>query len=329
MRCSGVAAVGVVIALLVIPQVRTGLQYLGLIGQLQPAWVVAGVVLEMLSFLAYGLFTRSVLPAEGRPAWHWLLRVDVFGAGLTHVLPGGGAAASALRYRMLRQGGVASTDAAFGSTVQGLGSALVINLLLLVGVLCVLPSTGSNPLYLTGALVGGGLLAISALLCTAVTAGSEATGRLARRVGGRIGRADRFGDAVARSGVRLRELAADPALVARATAWAAANWIFDAASLWVFLAAFGHRVALAPILVAFSLANTLAIIPVTPGGLGIIEGILIPSLIGFGTPKGIAVLGVLVWRLWNFWAPIPVGGLSWLSLQIGRRRSAAGSRTSG
>src|SRR6185503_15977361 len=41
---------------------------------------------------------------------------------------------------------------------------------------------------------------------------------------------------------RLRELMSDRPLLARAVGWAAANWLLDAASLWVFVAAFGHRV---------------------------------------------------------------------------------------
>ena len=73
---------------------------------------------------------------------------------------------------------------------------------------------------------------------------------------------------------------------------------------------------------SYGLANVLGAIPITPGGLGIIEGVLTPSLVGFGVPRAAAVLGVLSWRLVNFWLPIPVGGLSYLSFRIwpGTRR---------
>jgi uncharacterized protein (TIRG00374 family) len=114
-----------------------------------------------------------------------------------------------------------------------------------------------------------------------------------------------------------------PAVIMQATAWAVANWLLDAASLWVFLMAFGYRVDLGPILVAFGLANTLAILPITPGGLGIIEGVLVPALVGFGTPQGMALLGVLTWRLFNFWAPIPAAGAAWASIRLGLRRKKA------
>jgi hypothetical protein len=116
---------------------------------------------------------------------------------------------------------------------------------------------------------------------------------------------------------RLHELGRQPHLVARAIGWAAANWLFDAASLWVFLAAFGHRTRIDGLLVAYGLANVLAALPVTPGGLGIVEGVLTPSLVGFGVPADLAVLGVVSWRVVNFWLPIPLGGLAYLSLRLG------------
>jgi uncharacterized protein (TIRG00374 family) len=71
------------------------------------------------------------------------------------------------------------------------------------------------------------------------------------------------------------------------------------------------------LLVAYGLANVLAVIPLTPGGLGVIEGVLIPTLVGFHVPKGVAVFAVLAYRLVNFWLPIPIGGAAYLSLRIG------------
>jgi len=36
----------------------------------------------------------------------------------------------------------------------------------------------------------------------------------------------------------------------------------------------------------------------------------------FGAPKEIAILGVIAYRLVNFWLPIPIGGLAYLSLRV-------------
>ena len=63
--------------------------------------------------------------------------------------------------------------------------------------------------------------------------------------------------------------------------------------LWVFVAAFHYRPSIDGVLVAFGLANVLAAIPLTPGGLGVIETVLTSTLVGFGAPSSVAILGVL------------------------------------
>jgi hypothetical protein len=79
--------------------------------------------------------------------------------------------------------------------------------------------------------------------------------------------------------------------------------------------------------VAYGLAYVLAAIPVTPGGLGVVEGVLVPSLVGFGATPGAAIVAVLGYRLVNFWLPIPVGaGAYLLSLRVGGDRLAANRR---
>ena len=86
-------------------------------------------------------------------------------------------------------------------------------------------------------------------------------------------------------GERLEELIADRALLKRVLLWASLNWLLDAASLWVFLRAFGGSLEIDALLVAFGLANIFAVIPLTPGGLGIVEGVYIPTLVGFGLTR--------------------------------------------
>ena len=67
------------------------------------------------------------------------------------------------------------------------------------------------------------------------------------------------------------------------------------------------------------MANVLAVVPITPAGLGVIEGILITTIVGFGVPHQPAILAVLAYRFINFWLPIPVGGAAYLSLEWRRK----------
>jgi hypothetical protein len=55
-----------------------------------------------------------------------------------------------------------------------------------------------------------------------------------------------------------------------------------------------------------------------PGGLGLVEVTTIGLLSASGLPPSVATLGVLGWRLVNFWLPIPVGAGCYISLRGSR-----------
>ena len=78
------------------------------------------------------------------------------------------------------------------------------------------------------------------------------------------------------------------------------------------------------LLVAYGLANILAAIPITPGGLGVVEGILSPPWWASTYRRDIALLAVISWRLVNFWLPIPVGGAAYVSLRFGPGPASGG-----
>ena len=60
-------------------------------------------------------------------------------------------------------------------------------------------------------------------------------------------------------------------------------------------------------IIACALANIIVTVPITPGGLGVMEVTLVAPLVGFGIPPGVALLGVVSWWLVNFWLPVPLG----------------------
>src|SRR5208337_4989825 len=59
-------------------------------------------------------------------------------------------------------------------------------------------------------------------------------------------------------------------------------------------------------------------LPITPGGLGVVDSVAPLLLVSFGVPASVATLGVLAWRLVNFWLPIPVGAIAYVSLKVPR-----------
>ncbi|HMJ77673.1 MAG TPA: flippase-like domain-containing protein, partial [Iamia sp.] len=99
--------------------------------------------------------------------------------------------------------------------------------------------------------------------------------------------------------------------------WAAVNWLLDAAALWVFIRAFGPALSPVDVIVAFCIVNVLAVVPITPGGLGIWEAVLPALLVGFGLRHSEATVAVLTYRIAQYWLPIPLGAISYATLRLG------------
>ncbi|MEP7054390.1 MAG: lysylphosphatidylglycerol synthase transmembrane domain-containing protein [Actinomycetota bacterium] len=318
-RGAAAVTVALVVEYLVLPQFVGARKSLSTLSSVNLAYLGIAVGLEIAALVAYALLTRSVLPRTSTTPGLWtLFRIDMSTLSLSHVLPGGGAAGASLGFRLMTDNGIRGTDAAFTMATQGIGSAVVLNALLWLGLIATIPARGFSAMTAYAAVTGILLITILAVLVVGLTQGEARAIRVVRWVSRRAPFLDELktGRIVERLALRLRELGGDRSLLVRASGWAAANWLLDAASLWVFIRAFGHTMDIAGLLVAFGLANVLAVLPITPGGLGIVEGVLTPTLVGFGAPGAVALLGVISWRLINFWLPIPAGGAAYLSLKL-------------
>ena len=307
-----------IVEYLVVPQLAGPRKVARLITQVNPLLLLAGVGLEAASLFCYALLTRTVLPGGSKPKLSTILRIQLSTLSVSHCAPGGSATGAALGYRLMTQAGITGGDVGFALAMQGIGSAVVLNLILWLALIVSIPVWGFSAVYLIAAAAGLILLLGSAGLVFAFTRGEERVGAALERAATRLPFVD--GQAFRRSFVqvanRIEELGRQRRVLARAMAWAASNWLLDAASLAVFVGAFGHWVNPDGLLVAYGLANVLAVIPLTPGGLGVVEATLTSILVGFGTARGVATLGVVAYRLINFWLPIPLGGAAYLSLQV-------------
>ncbi len=314
-----VLAVAVVLWFFVLPLIPGMRKAASELSSVNPALLGAGLVLQLAALFAYTMLTMAAL-GDGRKfiSKMRLFRIQMSTKALSSIVPGGSAAGSALGYRLMTLSGVAGADAGFALATAGLGSAVMLNVILWVGLIVSIPIRGVNKLYGTAAIFGIIIMGTAAALVFGLMEGQGRAERVLRWIARKFGLSeDRAGAAVRQVGGRLEDLAADRQLMLRVAAWAAANWLLDAASLWVFLRAFGSSVDPDALIIAFGLANVFAVIPVTPGGLGIVEGIYIPTLVGFGLTRANATLGVLTYRIAQYWFPILFGGALYATLRVG------------
>lgn len=279
-----------------------------------PGWWIAGVATSAVGTWCMCALQRLALHGA---AWFPVATSQLAGAAFSKVVPGGSAAAAALQARMLAQAGLSPA---------AIGTGLTAGALLLLGALAGLPLL-ALPALLFGRHIPGGLLqtagiglgvfvalfVLGALLLandrvlTALARGLAAVDRMLRR-----------GQAASEE---LPERLFDERDLLRgslggkwpqAVATAAGRWIFDFLCLYTALLAVGARPPLYVVLLAYSAAQLLGQIPLTPGGLGVVEAGLAGTLALAGVPAGAAALATLAYRLASYWLPLPVGLVAWI-----------------
>lgn len=280
-------------------------------------WAVLALVAEAASFVSLWQLNRIALHEK---SWFVVGSTQLAGGAVGKIVPGGGATATAVSVDMLRRAGIAAGRAA---------SALVASTLLQLGTRLSLPVL-ALPAILGGASVDHGL-ATAAYLGLAVLLLLIVAGVLAFVFDEPLDSAGRalqwlLNETVPRSRKvsNLPEhLLAERDFV-KATIgehWrtailcAAGATAFDFLALLGALRAVGAQPQPSLVVLAYAAAGLLALIPLTPGGLGFVESGLVGLLTLAGVAAQDALLATLTYRLVSYWLPIPAGGLAYLAFR--------------
>jgi uncharacterized membrane protein YbhN (UPF0104 family) len=277
---------------------------------LNPAWVLAAVVLEFGSCVAFVVIFRfffDEVPAGPARELAWTEQ----GAGA--LLPGGGAGALAIGGWLLQRRGVGrrrvierSSALFFLTSATNVAALVGAGALLATGVV-----SGPHDPVLTGIPIVGGLIAVIAVLLIPIL-----TRRRSRR-----GAAGSFADLVdGIDGARHALLSPSWRLIG-----AVGYLALDIAALGASFAATGHPVPVAPLVLGYLIGYLANLIPV-PGGFGVLEGGLAGTLIAYGAPVTQATAAVIVYHAIAFWIP-SLGGVAGYSLL--HRRQPRQATTSG
>ena len=279
----------------------------------EPLWWIAVLGTQVGGLLCFFAVQKVSLPGA---SWFAVITSNLTGGALGRLIPGGAATAAAFQFSMLSQSGV---DRARIATGVAAGSVL------LVAALAALPII-TVPFILTGlqvpetlaqaALLGGAVFVVlfgigSLLLGSDRAIGS--LGRVSAAVLKRVGREEAAGGLPQRL-TDQRDLVRR-ALGRRwpeALAGATGRWILDFLTLVAALEAAGARPNLALTLLAYCAAQLLAQVPITPGGLGVVEAGMTATLALAGVAPGQAAAAVLAYRLASYWLQLPLGLGAWI-----------------
>src|SRR5215469_2436820 len=307
-----------IVEYLVVPELVGASKDLYLLGRVNAAWLATGVALEGLSLFCYAVLTKVLLPPGPKPSLSVLFRIDLSAAAVAHVIPAGTLGTAALGFKLFTDEGISGNDAGVMMAAKGLGSTVVLNVLLWLSLVISIGLAGFQPIYGTVAIIGTIVLLGVAALVFGVTRGAGLASRLLRMLADKIPglSGERVEHVILDAARTFATMARDKRVLSLALLWASLNWILDAASLWSFIAAFGKLVNPIELFAAYGIANVAGALPITPGGLGVVDSIAPLLLVGFGVTRSVATLGVIAWRLVNFWLPIPTGAIAYVSLKV-------------
>ena len=117
------------------------------------------------------MLTRALLPPGRRPGLSRLFRIDLAAAAVAHVIPAGTVGSAGVGYRLFTAEGVPGTDAGVMMATKGMGSTVVLNVLLWLSLVISIPLAGFHPIYVSVAIVGAVALALVAALGFGLTRG--------------------------------------------------------------------------------------------------------------------------------------------------------------
>jgi len=243
---------------------------------------------------------------------------------ISNTLPGGSALGVGVTVTIQRSFGIPSSEIALGAVISGIWNNFA-KLGLPVIALGLLAVTGEvGPGLTAAAVVGVAVLAVCIALFAILLRSERFAGRVGGALEGLIGRIARTlkrtpPRGMAQGAVRFRRDAIG-LLRGRALAITLATILNNLLLYSVLLVAIrvvgvsDADVGWIKILAAFAFVRLISAVPVTPGGLGVVE-LGLTAALGNGLPDAVQnhiAAAVLVYRALTWFAPIPLGTASWL-----------------
>jgi len=280
---------------------------------LNPWWLLGTAACEAASFALLWLVLELALQTDRT----WLVASTQLSSNAGgRVVPGGGAAASALQYRLLVRGGLDGPSVVAGLAATQLITTAIVAAMPLLSIPAIAGGSAVDRRLVLTAVVGIVAFALILAGTSILFASDRALSAVARA-------AQWLRNAVLRRREALRDLP-DRLVVQRdamlrtlghrwglALTAAGGRALLDFLALLCALSAVGTSARPGLVLLAYVSASLLGMIPITPGGLGFVEAGLSSTLVLAGVGAGDAVLATLVYRLASYWLPLVAGAVAY------------------
>lgn len=286
-----------------------------LLKRAKPVWIAVALALQAATYAAAGEAMRQIARALGyRFSLWYMYRLDLALLFLSHTIPSGAFTGVLYMIRAFKRRGLTRAEGTTVSLILLISGYMGFFVLLLVGLLALpsLDQSGNVPLaYIVYALAA--VLGIFILLDRMIVK-REFVGRcfhfflrhtrLHSRLERRVRQLQRFFDELAdgrKIFVRKKRKVFGPVI------YQFTVLLLDCLTLLTIFYAFGLSVSLTVIIFAYAVGRFLGAVSLLPGGLGSFDAAQILALKALGVPLPAATLATLVFRLFAYWIPTPIG----------------------
>ncbi len=279
-------------------------------------WLGLAVIAEVGSFLGYAYLTRFVFHLlQADMSLGLVLRINLAGFAASRLFSIGGIGGYVVTYKALAKRNVSRSIAVVAVATQQFFIYIVLWLIFFISLMYLVSLGRGQEGSTIFAIVVIGLILGHLLYLVHLYRHPTQLRRRARqfaRVWNKIRRKQVIDESgidewVDRLRAGIRPMTGRRGTVRTTTFQAAVWWGFDILCLFLTFQAYGYTIGFGQLLVAYSVAYTVGTFAPTPGGLGAVEALLLALFTGFGVPSDIAVATVLVYRLVNYWLPLPIG----------------------
>jgi uncharacterized protein (TIRG00374 family) len=284
-------------------------------------WLSAAVGAEFLSFASFAAMQYGLLGFGGlRAPRGSLLKTTFASQALANSFPGGNAVSAVYGFRWYRRFGAGNTLATWA--IVGTVVASIVSLALVATLGLVLATEQGASLDLVPAIVGALVVTVAIgtlfvyeqpllwLTDLLIRSSRSLTGRPSAETEARIRRGFHWTTSVH---LEWQQVVATVVL-------GTANWLFDCACFAMMFPAIGATVPWKGLLLAYGAGQLATTLPITPGGLGVVEGSITIALVAFGGAETTTVDAVLIYRFISFWLVLVVGWALWGELAFEVRR---------
>jgi uncharacterized membrane protein YbhN (UPF0104 family) len=314
------SAIAIALLVGVLPAMADLAEVWSTIVALEPAEVGLLVLLAAWNILTYQFVIMAALPGVSLSQ---AFIVGQISTAVSNTVPAGSAVGIGVTYALFASFGHSATAIGIAAALTGLWNTFV-KLGLPVVALALLAFRGNpNPAMLGAAMTGLVVLAMAITVLGVVVASDrlavaagirlgEATTRVARPFG--RGPFEDWGERFHRFRVSTSHV------LARRWSWLTATTLLSHLSLFAMMLASLRVMGVGPTevgwdeaLAAFSFVRLVTALPITPGGIGLVEVGLTGALTLAGGGQAQIVAAVLVFRALSYGAQIPIGAISWLA----------------